>query len=201
MIKAVIFDADGVVVKSKMFSAQLEKDFGIPLEKLLPFFAALTKKYMVGKGDMKQDLEKYIGAWGWHGGVDKLMDYWFHVESRLDERVVAKAAELRRRGIFCYVGTNQEKYRTAFMKQEMGFEMKFDGVWSSSDLGVAKPSKKFFELIHARINRRQAIAPEEIMFWDDRMRNVIGAASVGMDAHLFEDYDGFEKKLKEVFDI
>jgi len=112
---------------------------------------------------------------------------------------MVKVEELRRRGVYCYIGTNQEKYRTDFMKKEMGFDRMFDGVWSSSDLGVPKPSRKFFELIHARINEGRTIAREEIMFWDDRSRNVAGAASAGMDAHRFDGFDAFEKKLGETF--
>ena len=39
MIKAIIFDADGVLIhREKYFSERLEDDYGIPREKSLEFF-------------------------------------------------------------------------------------------------------------------------------------------------------------------
>lgn len=197
MIKAVIFDADGVVIKPKRFSVELEKDFGIPTTKLLPFFDSVFEKHLTGKGDLKNDLHKYMDDWGWHDGVDKLMDYWFRTGSELEEGVVRKVEELRKQGIPCYIGTNQEKYRTLYMKKDMGLEDMFDGVWSSADLGFQKPDMEFFENIYKNITKNKIIRKEEIMFWDDREKNVESAERFGFNAYVFKNFADFEKIMEE----
>ncbi len=75
MIKAIVFDAEGMVVSSKIFSHELEKDFGISASLFLPFFKTTFQKCLVGKADLKKELQPLIKTWGWHGSVDELLDY------------------------------------------------------------------------------------------------------------------------------
>ena len=63
--KAIFFDADGVLIKSKhQFSDRLEKEYGIKSEKLQPFFMGVFRQCSVGKADLKKELEKVVGNWG-----------------------------------------------------------------------------------------------------------------------------------------
>lgn len=55
MIKAIIFDTDGMTVNSEMFSVQFNKDYGVPMDNLLPFFKNEFQPCLVGKADLKND--------------------------------------------------------------------------------------------------------------------------------------------------
>lgn len=197
MIKIIVFDSDGVVTSSKMFSEELEKDFNISSKLLLPFFDSSFKKCIVGKADLKEELKNYIDKWGWKGGVDELVDYWFKAEHEVNENVVNKIKELKQKGIKCYLGTNQEQYRTDYMRKCMGFEELFDGVWSSAELGVKKPKQEFFEIIYDQISTNTKVLKNEIMFWDDDKDNVQGAKDFGIQAYLYRDFDEFEKIVNQ----
>lgn len=58
-----------------------------------------------------------------------------------------------------------------------------DAVYASHDLGVRKPDPAFFECLLAA----EAVPPEQVLFVDDRDRNVEAAHSLGMPAIRFTD--------------
>jgi putative hydrolase of the HAD superfamily len=197
MIKAIIFDADGMVTSSKMFSKELEKDFGIPAKKLLPFFESVFQKCLIGKANLKEELKNYIKAWGWKGTVDELTNYWFKVENEINNEVVEKIKKIREKNIKCYLATNQEQQRTNYLRDFMGLGKLFDAFWSSAELGVKKPSPEFFDAIYKEIGQDGKILKNEIMFWDDDEENVQEAEEYGLQAYLYHDFDNFNKIVDE----
>lgn len=56
-----------------------------------------------------------------------------------------------------------------------------DGVVVSGTEGLAKPDPR----IYALVAERAGLPPDELVFFDDKQVNVHGAASAGLDAHLF----------------
>jgi len=195
MIKAILFDADGVVITNKFnFSRQLEIEYGIPLAKTELFFEGDFKKCITGDGDLKEELAKHVEDWGWKGTIDELLDYWFKCEHNISEKLIETIQKLRKKGIKCYLATNQEKYRTAYLIEKMGFGDSFDGVFSSAHLGHKKPSEEYFKKILDKLD----LEPEEIMFWDDSRENVEVAKKLGFDARFYEGYDDFENVIEEL---
>jgi len=61
-----------------------------------------------------------------------------------------------------------------------------DHLYTSSDYFARKPNPLVFE----RVLERYGAAASDTFFADDRPENVAGAASVGIDAHLFESSAG-----------
>jgi putative hydrolase of the HAD superfamily len=197
MIKTIIFDSDGVITTSKLFSEDLEKEHGIKAEKLIPFFKSIFQKCLTDEADLKEELKNYIEDWGWKGTIDELTDFWFNSGHEIDDQVMTKIKELQDKGIKCYVATNQEKYRTEYMRKEMGFADIFEEVWSSADVGLMKPNEDFFENIFEKINKVEKTKKDEVLFFDDDIDNVQGAKNFGIDSHLYTDFDEFEKIIDE----
>lgn len=193
MIKTILFDADGVLINAEMFSRQLEKQYGIPAERLNPFFAEKFVDCLVGKADLKEVIEPYMKEWGWQGTVDELTDFWFTVEHKVDEQLIAYIQQLRQQGIACYVATNQEKHRAEYMLNDMGFGESFDGVFASAHLGEKKPSLAFFERILAKLSITD---PTEVLFWDDTPASIEAARQVGIQAEQYIGFEDFSVKMK-----
>ena len=195
MIKVVIFDADGVLVHSdRKFSMLLSKDYGIPIEKTLPFFTGTFQDCLIGKADLKEAITPYLNEWGWHEGVDAFLDYWFKAEHIIDEELIKYIQELRQRGIVCVLATNNEKYRFQHMLEEMGLANNvFDKTYSSAHLGHKKPDHEFFGKI---VKDLGDIKKEEIVLWDDDMKNIKGAESFGIKAELYTSLKDFKQKMK-----
>ncbi|MFO7710672.1 MAG: HAD-IA family hydrolase [Candidatus Woesearchaeota archaeon] len=189
-----IFDADGVVIRGDMFSVRYAKDYGIPAEELLPFFKGVFRDCIVGKADLKTEIEPWLSRWNWHGSVDDFLEYWFKSEHQIDERVVARIEQLRKQGYPCFLATNQEKYRIRYMKEQMGFDRLFDKIFSSAEIGYQKPQPEFFKYII----RELKVPPQDIIFFDDSESHVKEAEEQGIDAYLYTRFSDFESTLKKI---
>lgn len=193
-IKAIIFDADGVVINSPgYFSVQYEKEFGVSNDVMLPFFKGIFQEAVVGKADLKELLVPEIGKWKWEGTIDELLTWWFKAEHYVDERIVKEIQRLQAKDIKCCLGTKQEKYRAAYIRKDMGFEKIFDELYISCDMGCKKPEREFFEFIQNDLAKKYSVKPEEIMLWDNKRENITASKKLGWQSHL---YDGFENMQK-----
>jgi putative hydrolase of the HAD superfamily len=175
-MKAILFDADGVILKDHgYFSERFSKERGVPPEKI------------------KEELTPYLAEWEWNEGVDAFLAYWFSSDTHPDDELFAKVATLRARGIPCYLASNQEKYRASFLIERLGLNAKLDGCFFSSDLGVMKSQPEYFQAVLARIHT----LPEETGYLDDDQKNIDAAAKVGIRARLYRKIGDLEILLAE----
>ena len=107
MIKVILFDVDGVLVNGYSFSGRLARDYGITQEATVSFFKGRFGECLVGKADLKEEIEGYLPKWGWQGSVDDFLNEWFATEQSIDETLVDAIQWLRQRGIRCYLVHNQ----------------------------------------------------------------------------------------------
>ncbi len=192
-IKAMLFDTDGVLVTGGSFSKQLAQDYPVKIDALAPFFATEFKRCLVGELDLKRAIEPYLEPLGWNGSVDDLLAYWFKAEHKMDTRLLEEIQRLRASGIPCFMATNQERYRTEYLRTEMGFKTSLDGIFSSAELGYKKPQREFFQKI---LEKMSPILPEEIAYWDDTQANVDIASELGFKAFFYKDFSLFKEQLE-----
>src|SRR6185437_357940 len=139
MIKAVIFDADGVLIQFSRFSDQLSEKYHIPSRKIQQFFDGPFKDCIFGKQDLKVAAQSFLKDWNWPGTIEDFLNAWFTSTKLSDEPLMDYIQELRRQGIKCFVGTNNEKYRLNYLLTELGFAKSFDKVYGSGQIGFKKP--------------------------------------------------------------
>lgn len=185
-----------MTIVSKRFSEQLEKDYGISWERMKPFFEGPYHACKTGKADLKEELGKVIGDWGWKGSVEELVKLWFTSGSEADSRMIELIHALRQRGVRCYLTTNNEKYRANFLRDEMKFDELFDGMFSSAEVGYLKSDAKFFEHVYQELAAIDPALPrEEILFTDDRQENISTAKTFGFQTYLYHGFEAFEEYL------
>lgn len=194
MTKAVIFDTDGMVVVADKFSVKFCEEFNVPYEKVLPFFENEFQPCLIGKADLKEQVKKYLPIWGWNKPVEEFLEYWFKAEHTIDQRVVGVIGKLRESGIKCYLATNQEKYRTNYLRTQMEFDKIFDGIFSSAELGFKKSQAEFFDLVMTKIGFNK----DEVQFWDDTEKNVLVAKDFGLDAKQYNSFEEFNAEMSNL---
>ena len=188
-----LLDGDGIVINKPMrFSQNFSKDYNIPLDLILPFFDNEFQLCLIGKADLKEVVKPYLMKWNWNGSVEEFLDYWFRSENYVDNRIIDKISEYRLLGIRCYIHSNQEKYRTEYMKGVMGLDKIVDGIFSAAYLGTKKPNQNFWQEIFSRI---QPAKKDEVLVWDDSQENVVSASDFGFNSELYTNYDAFLKTM------
>lgn len=189
--KAILFDADGLIIHSPRFSKRLEKEYGITWETLKPFFQGPFQECKVGKADLKNELAKTIEAWGWKDSVDALLAFWFQGDA-VDEEIKNIVSTLRQNGIQCYLATNQEEYREKYLENELGLNKIFNGFFVSARLGYLKNDPKFFE----EAIKSLGVEKQEILFVDHDKENIDAAEVTGLPTHIFQDLQTFKDFLE-----
>ena len=197
MIKAMLFDVDGVIVTGEPWNKELEPTYGITEEMRRPFFSGAFQACLLGKADLKEALAPYLAQWGWPHSTEAFLDYWFCRSQNIDEQLMRVIQQWRQGGITCYLATQQERYRTEYLQREMGLADLFDGMFSSAGLGCMKSDPAFFATILRELDGYQA---GEMLFWDDTPGNVVTAQCVGIQAELYSDFAGFMHQMQK-YDI
>jgi HAD superfamily hydrolase (TIGR01509 family) len=106
-----------------------------------------------------------------------------HQSLQPDEAVVAFLKDLRSNGrLKVYAMSNIGKEDFVDLEDKMDWSL-FDGVYASGDVGMRKPDPEFFRYVLDNIK----IAPDRVMFVDDKRENVASAESLGINSFLFSD--------------
>ena len=126
MITTLILDADGVLINGESFADALHRDFAVDLAKEKEFFKGPFQECLVGKRDLKESVAPYLPSFGFKGSADEFLAYWFKSEHAINDALMTAVGRLRAAGVRVVLATNQEKYRTDYMLQHMGFADAFD---------------------------------------------------------------------------
>jgi putative hydrolase of the HAD superfamily len=190
-IRAVLFDADGVVILPNHFAEYLEQELHITIEMTRGFFGGQFRECLLGRADLKESIEPFLPRWGWHDSVEAFLKLWFDVENAVDSRMVKVILALRARKIICGLATNQEEHRVRYMKETMGFTDIFDAIFNSAEVAALKNDPVYYD----RVTERLSLRPDEILFWDDTYRNVEIARAYGWSAEQYISFDRFQHAL------
>lgn len=183
MINTIIFDIDGVVLHREMyFSERFSKEFKIPIEKILPFFKNEFQLCLIGKADLKNELNKYTKQWDWQRSVDELIHFWFENENKIDQEILEIVKSLKDKGIKCYLSTDNEKYRVEYILNNLNLKKYFDGIFSSSEFGFSKSQQEFWSEIYKKLN---ILDKKEILVLDDDIININSANLFGFNSKLY----------------
>lgn len=194
--KVLLLDYDGIFYTGRYFSEIYSEKFGANISKIRAFMEGPKVLANLGKADLKVLLTDVMLDWKWKGTVDGLVEFWLKSNSSVDQKPVLLTKNCQNKGLKVYLVTNQEKYRTDYIWNNLGMKTIMDGKFVSCEMGVIKQDPKFFELV---LKTFPEIPPDKIIYYDDSPSKLNAAKVVGIDTRLFTGYTNFEKEIYKMF--
>jgi len=118
-------------------------------------------------------------------------DRWLDLARPAIDHSVRLQRALRARGVPVFALTNFGIGSFAVAEGAFDFLSEFDRRYISGHMGVTKPSARIYEMVEADCG----IAPERLLFADDRQENIDAAAARGWQVHLFTGPKAWAERL------
>lgn len=196
-IRAVLFDADGVLqqeVEGGREKLACLDGSATPNEAFLRDFFEAEVPCMRGDADMADTIADVLKKWDSPFSVEHAIETHTKIVTMNPESIEV-VRSLRKSGVPAYLATNQHEYRAQYMSEVFGYADIFDGEFYSCRVGAMKPDPNYFHAILKSLPYR----PEQLLFIDDRERNVVAARSVGIhgvEYNIEDDVDALRDVLR-----
>lgn len=127
----------------------------------------------------------------WGDEIRLWYDRWHDIASPRIDGSIALRDRLRAKGVPVFSLTNFGATSFADALPRLPFLQEFDRHYVSGRMGVTKPDPLIYEMVE----KDCGIAPERLLFTDDRADNITAAARRGWRTHQFESWQGLARRL------
>jgi 2-haloacid dehalogenase len=193
IIEAVIFDIGNVLIE---WNPERYYDRAIGQERRKRMFAEVDLHAMNDRVDQGEDFTATIYETAeaypeWRAEIRQWHDNWIELASPAIKPSVALLRGLREKGVPVFALTNFGIGSFAYARTQYPFLDEFDRHYVSGHMGVIKPDSRIYEMVE----KDCGIAPERLLFADDRPDNIRMATSRGWQTHLFDGAEGWGARL------
>lgn len=193
MIKAIIFDMGGVVLKVR--EEEIRKRFcellGVEERAFKELFDKHLNELMIGKmpvSEFSRLVEKQFGV----REVEEKWEQSYRGVLFIREEVMEIAKGLKKRYVVGVISNVLDMI--VRMNREDGLYKPFEPVILSCEVGLRKPGKGIFELALKKLG----LKAEECVFMDDREENLEEPKEMGFHVIHFKDARQLEKELERL---
>ena len=180
-MSCLVLDAMGVIFRSADDVAEL----------LIPFIAeksGFTEEELVQSAYLEASLGKISPDEFWGKvGVPSALEDEFLSRHRLNLGVTELLTEAKRKNISVWCLSNDVGRWSEKIRSNLGVEEFLQGSVISGDVGIRKPDKGIYETLI----QSSGYKIEEILFIDDREKNVNAARDLGIETIMFKPETGF----------
>ena len=127
----------------------------------------------------------------WAPEIRLWYDRWIELASPRIEGSIALQRALRAKGVPVFALTNFGSYSYEEARDKLDFLGEFDREYVSGRMGVTKPDPRIYQMVE----EDSGIAPDRLLFTDDRADNITAAARRGWRTHQFETWQGWARRL------
>lgn len=182
MLKAVIFDLNGVFILSPKLSDRFETDFNVSTSEFMAKLSEIMDQVRrPGAAGAFSYWEPVLTSWGVEMTEEEFWSYWFGAETPSEE-MIALAKELRVKGTKVITLSNNFKERAEYYGHYPWMQEVVDKAYFSWQTGFVKPDVKAWEVVL----RDFSLKPEETIYFDDQEKNLNVAESLGIRSFMFD---------------
>ncbi len=191
--EAVIFDIGNVLIE---WQPERYYDARIGSARRQALFAAVDLHAMnerIDAGGLFRDTVYDTAAQNpdWATEIRWWYDHWIGLASPRIDHSITLLQRLRAKGVPVFALTNFGDDAFAYAQTQYDFLAEFDRAYVSGRMQVTKPSAA----IYAMLEEDCGIAPNDLLFTDDRAENITAASNRGWQTHLFNGPQGWADRL------
>ncbi|MFH0792335.1 MAG: HAD-IA family hydrolase [bacterium] len=192
MLKALIFDLNGVLVQGPFLSERFKDKYGAPVDVFLPALKEIMAKVRKPEaGDAFLYWQPYFAKWGLKIEKQEFFNFWFKAEKEAPE-IIEMARVVKARGLKLFILSNNFEERAIYCRDHFSFIHDiFDNVYYSWQTGFVKPDPRAF----TNLLFVNGLTPEECLYIDNTEENIGVARDIGMNAEIYTDTAGLKKTL------
>ncbi|WP_370399992.1 HAD family hydrolase [Sulfitobacter sp. JB4-11] len=192
-IQAVVFDIGNVLIE---WQPERFFDSVIGTDRRRAMFAAIDLHGMNDRVDSGENFHEVLARTAdenpeWRNEINIWQDRWLDLASPAIDHSVRLMAALQGRGIPVFSLTNFGIQTYDIAAAKYPFLRQFDHDFISGHMGVIKPEPAIYEMLESQ----SGVAPEALLFTDDRTDNIFAATARGWQTHLFEHPQGWADRL------
>ncbi|ABD52970.1 HAD family hydrolase [Jannaschia sp. CCS1] len=192
-VSAVIFDIGNVLIE---WQPERHYDRVIGEAQRREMFAAVDLHGMNDRVDRGEDFRTTVQDCAaahpeFHDEIMLWHDDWIHMATPAIPRSAVLLRNLRHRGVPVFALSNFGIQTFEIAKPTYPVLAEFDRAYISGHMGVTKPDAD----IYAQVEADCGLAPESLLFTDDRDDNIKAAQRRGWQTHLFDGPEGLAKRL------
>ncbi|MBP3870842.1 MAG: HAD family phosphatase [Faecalicoccus sp.] len=200
MIKNIVFDLGNVLVTfdPKSFLHDILSDLELE-DALYQFYfkGNLWDLYDMDLLTHEDMIQKGIEAFSEHETeIKKVMDNWVKYVTEIKENT-GWIDTLKKNGYSVYILSNLPKYNYEYLSQHEPFMKKVDGALYSFEVKKGKPDAAFFQMFLDRY----CLDAKECLFIDDKLKNIVTAASLGFHVICLRNPDSLEDEILTILNF
>lgn len=192
-VDAVVFDIGNVLIgwqPERYFDARIGKTRRKSLFEAVDIHAMMVR---IDEGGVFGEVveETALAHPDWTTEVRWMRDHWNDIAGPEITQSVKILRRLRVKGIACFALSNFGKENFPLSEAQYPFLKEFDRRYISGAMKMAKPDPA----IYAAVEADCGLAPQTLLFADDRQDNIEAAAARGWQTHLFTRPEPFAADL------
>ncbi len=203
MIKAILWDIDGVIIRHvDYFDKQLkEENYHNPTENLREFRnTSINKQCDQGLIDPLEEIIPFLNRIGWKKSNTEYFDAQYQFEEQyIDYNLLRSIQKLRDTGYRCYITSNQNYYRKDFLLSKLEIEKNFNGHFFSYDIKAIKTENAYWDNLVEKLYNQENITPENMIFLDDMKDNLNKAEEYGINTCEITSILDIENCMRNIF--
>ena len=194
-VEAVVFDIGNVLVE---WNPERFYDGRYGEERRRALFEAVDLHAMNERIDRGEEFERIVRETAaqnpaFAAEIGDWHDAWIEMAQPPIAHSIELLRALRSKGVPVHALSNFGRETFAFAETEYPFLAEFDRRFISGHLGVTKPDPRIYEIVE----EETGLAPDTVLFADDREENLDAARARGWGTHLFDGPEGWAARLIE----
>jgi len=186
---AVVFDIGNVLIE---WRPENFYDRAIGEDRRRALFAAVDLHAMNERSDRGENFRDVVHETAaahpeYADAIRMWHDNWLQLAAPVIPHSVALLRALCAKGVPVFALTNFGRESFAATRAHHDFLNEFDQLYVSGELRVVKPDPRIYRIVEDR----SGLAPETLLFTDDRADNIAAAKARGWATHLFETPRGW----------